>query len=127
MIGDARPIRLTVRAESGTALSAEAVSMGLIVTELVINALKHAFTQEIASPEIVVAYDVNASGWRLSVSDNGSGRKPRLDDVKPGLGTSLIDALSHQLGARVSVESGAQGTRVSVTHSIFTSQLPDAA
>jgi len=40
MIGDDRPIALTVRANAGSALSNEAVSIGLIVTELVINSLK---------------------------------------------------------------------------------------
>jgi two-component sensor histidine kinase len=34
---------LKVQAEGGTASSAEAVSISLIVTELVINAFKHAF------------------------------------------------------------------------------------
>jgi hypothetical protein len=41
MIGDSRPITLQVLVNGGTAASAKAVSLGLIVTELVINALKH--------------------------------------------------------------------------------------
>jgi chemotaxis protein methyltransferase CheR len=127
MIADARPIKLKVNAEAGTALSADAVSIGLIVTELVINALKHAFVTETPGAEIVVAYDVNASGWRLSVSDNGTGKKAAIPGAKSGLGTSLIDALSHQLDARVTMESGTFGTRISVTHSVFTSHLPTAA
>ena len=43
MTDDSRPVSLQVQAEGGTASSAEAVSIGLIVTELVINAFKHAF------------------------------------------------------------------------------------
>ena len=43
MIGDSRPIALTVEVAGGTASTTAAVSIGLIVTELVINALKHAF------------------------------------------------------------------------------------
>jgi two-component sensor histidine kinase len=43
MIRDRRPISLQVLVNGGTAESAKAVSLGLIVTELVINALKHAF------------------------------------------------------------------------------------
>lgn len=127
MIGDARPIALTVRAHAGTALSQEAVSIGLIVTELVINALKHAFVQDKPGAEIVVAYDVNETGWRLSVSDNGHGKAPGTDAAKPGLGTSLVDALSNQLDAKVGGTSGPQGTQVSVTHSVFTPRQADAA
>ena len=43
MIGDNRAISLKVVAGDGATTSSEAVSLGLIVTELVINALKHAF------------------------------------------------------------------------------------
>ena len=43
MIGDSRPISLKVIGEGGLATSREAESLGLIVTELVMNALKHAF------------------------------------------------------------------------------------
>ena len=43
MIGDSRPISLKVVGEGGIATSRQAESLGLIVTELVMNALKHAF------------------------------------------------------------------------------------
>ena len=43
MIGERRPLSIKVQASSGGATSSEAVSLGLIVTELVINALKHGF------------------------------------------------------------------------------------
>jgi PAS domain S-box-containing protein len=56
MTDDSRPISLKVQAEGGTASSAEAVSIGLIVTELVINAFKHAFVGDEAAGLVVVAY-----------------------------------------------------------------------
>ena len=42
MIGDSRPISLKVNSDGGHVSSREAESLGLIVTELVMNVLKHA-------------------------------------------------------------------------------------
>ena len=116
MIGDSRLISLKVQAEGGTASSTEAVSIGLIVTELVINALKHAFPPG-HEGEIVVRYDVDGAGWRLSVSDNGVGRRDdRHERTGGGLGTSIVEAFSHQLNARTEMSAGPQGTIVSIIH-----------
>jgi hypothetical protein len=54
----------------GTASSSEAVSMGLIVMELVINALKHAFLDR-ADGQIIVAYDIAETEWTMTISDDG--------------------------------------------------------
>ena len=72
MVGDRRPISIKVQATSGAATSSEAVSLGLIVTELVINALKHAFPSG-ETGEILVGYHARGREWPLSVSDNGAG------------------------------------------------------
>lgn len=120
MIGDSRPISLRVDADAGTAVSRDAVSIGLIVTELVMNALKHAFPDERPDAAIVVSYKVAGSDWKLTVSDNGQG-KPDVSasDTKPGLGTSLVKALTRQLEAVVEIASDSRGTAVSVTHATF--------
>ena len=101
---------------AGAAVSAQAVSIGLIVTELLINAVKHAFPVE-RSGRISVRYAASGSDWRLSVSDDGVGRLGRGDQpLSTGLGTSIVEALAHQLDARVEISSGADGTIVSVIH-----------
>ncbi len=82
------------------------MSIGLIVTELVMNALKHAFPDEKPDAAIVVSYKVAGTDWKLTVSDNGIG-KPDVSagDTKPGLGTSLVKALTRQLDAVVEIAS----------------------
>jgi len=102
MIGDSRPIMLKVVGEGGAATSRQAESLGLIVTELVMNALKHAFPDEKLVGEISVTYDRAGTNWKLTVSDNGIGRQDGVfAQQKVGLGTGIIKALSHQLDARV--------------------------
>ena len=122
MIGDSRPISLKVDADAGSAISREAVSIGLIVTELVMNALKHAFPGEKPDAAIVVSYRVAGPDWKLMVSDNGVG-KPDVAAraTKPGLGTSLIAALTRQLDAVLDIESDSRGTAISIMHATFKS------
>ena len=74
MIGERRPLSIKVLATAGGAVSSEAVSIGLIVTELVINALKHGFPAA-AEGEILVSYDAQASGWRLWSPTMDRGRR----------------------------------------------------
>ena len=118
---------LQVHVQDGTACWA--VSLGLIVTELVINALKHAFPGDRAGGTVNVAYDVAGPNWRLSVSDDGIGKPTsHSDKSNPGLGTTIIEALARQLDALVNVAMDSQGTTVSITHASFAAfRLPAAA
>ncbi|HEY4941898.1 MAG TPA: histidine kinase dimerization/phosphoacceptor domain -containing protein [Rhizomicrobium sp.] len=128
MIGDSSPAKLIVIADTGSLASADAVSIGLVVTELVINALKYAFPTARSAAEVVVRYEVNGTDWQLSVCDNGVGR-PEDDGTakKGGLGTSLVNALAHQLDAKVQIASTQAGMSVTITHATFTALVPQAA
>ena len=119
MTDENRPVSLRVQADAGTASSADAGSIGLIVTELVINAFKHAFVGDRAAGQLVVAYEAADTGWRLAVSDNGIGTpQAHLGPARTGsgLGTIIVEALAKQLGARVDTVTNPQGTTVSITH-----------
>ncbi|HZL39168.1 MAG TPA: histidine kinase dimerization/phosphoacceptor domain -containing protein [Pseudolabrys sp.] len=125
MIGDSRPITLKVVADAGTVMSSQAVSIGLVVTELVMNALKHAFPGEKRDAAILVSYKVADTDWKLTISDNGIGKPD--SEVSPkkgegGLGTSLVQALTKQLGAQLDIVSDSHGTAVSITHATFKSK-----
>jgi chemotaxis protein methyltransferase CheR len=128
MIGNSRPVSLRVAGENGNATPRQAESIGLIVTELVMNSLKHAFPDERTEGEIVVAYDTAGTDWKLSVSDNGLGRPDGVfAQAKSGLGTGIVKALAQQLGAQVETVSGPQGTIVSITHATFAQRAAQAA
>jgi two-component sensor histidine kinase len=115
MIPDPAVIRLVVQCEDVEVDAGTSVSMGLIVTELVINSLKHGFPAN-AGGTITVDYRVDGSGWALSVCDDGVGM-PKTPEAKiGGLGTSIVQALARQLQARVVVEPGEPGACVSILH-----------
>src|SRR3546814_16085398 len=89
MIHDHDRVSIAVTAD-GSAVHADiSVSLGLIVTELVINALKHAFPGD-RGGKILVSSNSNGSDWELSVSDNGLGTPWTLRGAKPGLANSNI-------------------------------------
>jgi len=112
------PTRLTLRVEADdSSTSADvSVSLGLIVTELVINALKHAFPGGRAGT-IVVGYSSHGPNWTLTVRDDGVGMPKDAASAKPGLGTSIVEALAKQLQARIQVESRGHGVVISLIHS----------
>jgi chemotaxis protein methyltransferase CheR len=127
MIGEGQSIRVDVHSSEGRMSSTDAVSIGLIVTELMINALKHAFPAEHKGSVITVAYETFGPDWRLTVSDNGVGRPDgAATPVKAGLGTSIVAALSEQMQARIETVTSANGTSVAITHAEFGSVLEAA-
>ncbi len=128
MIGDNRPISLQVVGDGGSATSRQAESLGLIVTELVMNALKHAFPDDNVRGQITVAYDTAGTNWKLSVSDNGLGKPDGgFAQGKSGLGTGIIKALAQQLDAQVVTLADSKGTTVSITHATFSAKEIRAA
>ena len=115
MIHDQDQISLSVDADGSRVDANISVSLGLIVTELVINALKHAFPNH-RKGSILVEYHSALPHWSLVVSDDGVGTAATLAAATPGLGTSLISALARQLQAEATVESIDPGTKVTVQH-----------
>ena len=116
MIGDPASLALEAIVDETTTRSDVSVSMGLIVTELVINAIKHAFPGETVGGKITVSFAQSEGAWLLSVSDNGAGMPAGPKRGKPGLGTGIVEALSKQLGASVTVLGANPGTRVEIRH-----------
>jgi two-component system, sensor histidine kinase PdtaS len=89
----------------------DAVPLGLILNELITNALKHAFPAGSAG-QIEVTLDAIGEGLRLTVSDNGPGVSNKAHGS--GLGHRLVRALARQLNGTVQVNSTALGTSIVV-------------
>ncbi|MEI8094974.1 MAG: response regulator [Spirochaetales bacterium] len=70
------------------------IPLGLIITELVTNALKYAFPAQRVG-RILVVLERQGDNLKLSVSDNGVGTSTTGEHH--GLGWELIESLSHQL------------------------------
>ncbi len=115
MIHDSDQLTLGVTADNSIASADISISLGLIITELVINALKHAFPGG-RRGTIKVGYSGNESGWVLGVRDDGVGMPADSGSFKSGFGSSIVAALANQLAATIEVSDGNPGTNVTVTH-----------
>lgn len=116
MIADPDQLCLTVKADDSVTTPDRSVSMGLIVTELVINALKHAFPDPSGTGAITVRFSSDPEGWVLTVADDGIGLVDSSASDKPGLGTGIVNALAAQLLATVEVGDGSPGCVMSIVH-----------
>jgi two-component system, sensor histidine kinase PdtaS len=115
MILDPEEVSIEVNVDDSIAKANVSTSLGLIVTELVINALKHAFPNH-RNGKIIVDYHSENVGWSLSVSDDGVGIPSDPALSKPGLGTGIVDAMAKQLDAKFVHANSNPGTSASVTH-----------
>jgi two-component sensor histidine kinase len=115
MISDPERLRIIPKADGTVTTSDVSVSMGLIVTELVINAIKHAFPDKVEKGTIAVDYSADGSAWVLTVRDDGVGRP---EGLTPGLGTGIVAALSRQLKASVETSDAHPGTLVTISHGL---------
>jgi two-component sensor histidine kinase len=110
------PGRITLNIHaSGISMGIDrAIPCGLIINELVSNALKHAFPGNRAG-EITIRFDVDEDDWiTLTVADTGVGMPPDLDLRNTGtLGLQLVNMLVSQLSGELSV-GRAGGTSFSI-------------
>lgn len=88
-----------------------AVSLALVVTELVTNAAKHAYPEGKGGPIWIRLSRRVGEPSRVSVSDDGVGLPPDFEDNwKARLGMRLVRALAKQAGAQLHIEQRAPGT-----------------
>ncbi len=106
-----RPIVLQAQAEEAELSSGRAATLGLIINELVTNAVRFAFAED--EPGSVFIYFARCEGaFCLDVVDDGRGF--RSEERTGSLGQRVLRSLVQQLGGTIAW-SGPPGTRVSVS------------
>jgi two-component sensor histidine kinase len=102
--------RLTLRAEAIEIDPDRAVAIGIIVNELVMNAVKYAYPDG-AGP-IDVELRVDGSDVVLSISDDGVGANGKSDPRSTGMGQRIVSAMASKLEASVERDGAHAGTRI---------------
>lgn len=95
-----------------------AVSVGVIVNELVSNACKYAFAEHAGGGTITIALAIAQTGYTLSVIDDGRGFDPAAPAAGSGLGMRIVKAVTQSLGGELDPLSSERGAafRLTVPH-----------
>ena len=104
-----------------------AVTIGVIVTELVINAMKYAYPGSSGPIRVKLETADPPPNCRLVVEDDGVGRDatpPKTSDASTGIGRTIIDAMASKLSATVAYEGAVAGTRAVVAFAVADPQNP---
>ena len=95
-----------------------AVSVGMIVTELLTNAYKYAYPDGKAGEVRIVMKRSSDAIAVLTIEDDGVGWDGTGTPRGTGLGTRIVGAMAGQLGTSITYGSGRPGTRISLDLSI---------
>ncbi|HET7886260.1 MAG TPA: response regulator [Bradyrhizobium sp.] len=105
-----RMSRLTLKAEPIEIDPDRAVAIGIIVNELVMNAVKYAYPD--GSGPIHVDLHGRDSEIELSISDDGVGLNAKSDPRSTGMGQRIVSAMAAKLCADVERDPAHSGTRI---------------
>jgi len=105
-----RMSRLTLKAAPVEIDPDRAVAIGIIVNELVMNAVKYAYPDG-AGP-IHVVLDAQGDDLVLSIADDGVGLNVKADPRSTGMGQRIVTAMASKLEANVERDPTHPGTRI---------------
>jgi PAS domain S-box-containing protein len=115
--GQMRNISLDLQVADLTLDINQAIPCGMIINELVSNALKYAFPEQ-RSGLVRICLGSHEGNVRLVISDNGVGLPASVDVHHPEtLGLELVSILSHQLKASLEV-TRQPGTTFTITFNV---------
>ncbi|MCW6509661.1 histidine kinase dimerization/phosphoacceptor domain -containing protein [Lichenifustis flavocetrariae] len=105
-------IRLETHAEEGLLVEADtAVPLGIVITELVLNAVKYAFPAPASGTIVTHAQRKGPGMAEIVVQDDGAG----MESVREGsLGFGLVKSLVQQIDGRMDIQNDG-GVRVAIS------------
>lgn len=106
--------QLSLRAEPIAVTPDHAVAIGMIVNELVTNALKYAYPDGKGAIRVALRKDGVSRGV-LTVEDDGVGIAPKNGPKSTGLGQRIVRAMAEKIKAQIEQDRGHRGTRFVVT------------
>ena len=105
-----RMSRLTLKAVPVEIDPDRAVAIGIIVNELVMNAVKYAYPD--GGGPIHVVLNARDDDLELEISDDGVGLNVKLDPRSTGMGQRIVNAMASKLEAEVERDASHSGTRI---------------
>jgi two-component sensor histidine kinase len=105
-----RMSRLTLNAEPIEIDPDRAVAIGIIVNELVMNAVKYAYPDGAGPIHIVLL--AHGDDLELSIADDGVGLNVKTDPRSTGMGQRIVTAMAQKLDASVERDPDHAGTRI---------------
>jgi two-component sensor histidine kinase len=105
-----RMSRLTLKAEPVEIDPDRAVAIGIIVNELVMNAVKYAYPD--GPGAIQVELTAEGDDLELSIADNGVGLNVKSDPRSTGMGQRIVGAMAAKLCTEAERDPNHDGTRV---------------
>ena len=105
------PVRVEFSVEDMRLPVTQSIPCGLILNEMVMNAVKHAFRNG-GEGRLHVSLSLSEGQIRLAVEDNGPGLPPDFDLEDPAtLGLTLITSLARQLAGTITAQNVEDGAR----------------
>jgi len=107
---------LTVTADTRVAISTDrAISLAMVVTELVTNAVKYAYPEGEVGPIRISLDDLGNGTAAIRVEDDGVGWTGTGPSKGTGLGTRIVQAMTKSLQATLTYDHRPQGTTARIT------------
>lgn len=105
---------IKVMAQDASLPASTAVTLGVLVNELVSNACKYAYGKE-ESGEVRIRFELEGpDGYHLRVEDDGVGMDDGASPQGTGLGSQIITAMTRSLGAKHHFSSQGKGLKVDI-------------